>query len=68
MNSMSNNNINFSLSIKCDRCNEYIGLDEDIDADDCGYEAFTDFSWRVCEGCLTTTEHRDFQNNMGVTA
>jgi len=51
---MSNDNIDFSLSIKCDRCNEYIGLDEDIDADDCGYEAFTDFSWRVCEGCLTT--------------
>jgi hypothetical protein len=51
---MSNDNIDFSLSSS--------------DLDDCGYEAFTDFSWRVCEGCLTPTEHRDFQNNMGVTA
>ena len=46
------------MALDCDRCDVSIPLDEDITADVCGLEEFSDGAWRVHKECLTEKESK----------
>lgn len=52
------------IEIECDRCYKFIGLDEDIGADDCGLDEFEDKAWKVHRECLTPAEHNAYNNHV----
>ena len=47
------------MTTECDRCDQTIGMDEDITCGDINEDGseFSDGAYRVCFNCLTPTEH-----------